>query len=54
MAEAVLNTQRKALGELEQASHKQIFIRGDHRKAYEEIDVRPMVTLPDDFDHRRA
>jgi ribonuclease E len=54
VAEAVLNTQRRALGELEQSSHKQIFIRGDHRKAYEEIDVRPMVTLPDDFDHRRA
>jgi ribonuclease E len=54
VAEAVLNTQRRALGELEASSHKQIFIRGDHRKAYEEIDIRPMVTLPDDFDHRRA
>jgi ribonuclease E len=54
VAEAVLNTQRHALGELERESHKQIFIRGDHRLAYEDVEIRPMVTMPDDFDHRRA
>ncbi len=54
VAEAVVNSQRRVLVELEESSHKQIFIRGDHRKAYEDIDVRPMVTMPDDFDHRRA
>jgi len=54
VAEAVVNTQRRTLMEMEESSHKQIFIRGDHRLAYEEIEIRPMVTLPDDFDHRRA
>ena len=54
VAEAVLNTQRHALDELERESHKQIFIRGDHRLAYEDVEIRPMVTMPDDFDHRRA
>ncbi|HEX5009109.1 MAG TPA: Rne/Rng family ribonuclease, partial [Planctomycetota bacterium] len=54
VAEAVLNTQRPALSELERESHKQIFIRGDHRLAYEDVEIRPMVTMPDDFDHRRA
>jgi ribonuclease E len=54
VAEAVVNTQRRVLVELEESSHKQIFIRSDHRLAYEDIEVRPMVTMPDDFDHRRA
>jgi ribonuclease E len=54
VAEAVLNTQRHALDGLERESHKQIFIRGDHRLAYEDVEIRPMVTMPDDFDHRRA
>jgi ribonuclease E len=54
VAEAVLNQHRQALTELEQASRKVIFVRGDHRLAYEEIEVRPMVALPDDLDHRHS
>jgi len=54
VAEAVLNTQKRILADFEQSSRKQIFIRADHRLAYEDIEVRAMVTLPNEFDHRRA
>jgi ribonuclease E len=54
VAEAVLNQQRDTLVALEQESHKQIFVRSDHRLSYEDVEVRAMVALPDDLDHRRA
>jgi hypothetical protein len=54
VAEAVVNQQRQTLCELEKLGRKTIFIRGDHRLAYEEVEVRPMVALPDDMDHRRG
>jgi ribonuclease E len=54
VAEAVLNTQKKLLVELEIQGSKQIFVRADHRLAYEDIEVRAMIALPDDVDHRRA
>lgn len=54
VAEAVLNQQRQTLAELEKLGRKTIFIRGDHRLSYEDVEVRPMVALPDDMDHRRA
>ena len=54
VAEAVLNTQKKLLVELEIQGGKQIFVRADHRLAYEDIEVRAMIALPDDVDHRRA
>jgi len=54
VAEAVVNQQRKALVEMEAASRKQIFVRSDHRLAYEDVEIRAMVSLPDDMDHRRA
>ncbi|MGQ0553719.1 MAG: Rne/Rng family ribonuclease [Planctomycetota bacterium] len=54
VAEAVLNQQRKALLEMEQQARKGIFIRSDHRLSYEDVEVRAMVALPDDLDHRRA
>lgn len=54
VAEAVLNTQKRVLADLESQSHRQIFVRADHRLAYEDIEVRAMVALPDDMDHRRA
>jgi ribonuclease E len=54
VAEAVVNQQRQTLCELEKLGRKTIFIRGDHRLAYEQVEVRPMVALPDDMDHRRA
>jgi ribonuclease E len=54
VAEAVLNTQKRILADFEESSKKQIFVRADHRLAYEDIEVRAMVTLPDEFDHRRS
>jgi ribonuclease E len=54
VAEAVLNTQKKVLADLEEQGQRQIFIRADHRLAYEDIEVRAMVALPDEIDHRRA
>jgi ribonuclease E len=54
VAEAVLNTQKRILADFEETSKKQIFVRADHRLAYEDIEVRAMVTLPDEFDHRRS
>ena len=54
VAEAVVNQQRKALLEMEQSSHKEIFVRSDHRLAYEDVEIRAMVALPEDMDHRRA
>jgi ribonuclease E len=54
VAEAVLNQQRNTLVELEKESHKSIFVRSDHRLSYEDVEVRAMVALPDDLDHRRA
>jgi len=54
IAEAVLNQQRETLLQLEKASHKTIFVRSDHRLSYEDVEVRAMVALPDDLDHRRA
>jgi ribonuclease E len=54
VAEAVLNQHRQSITELEQASKKTIFVKGDHRLAYEDIEVRPMVALPDDLDHRHS
>jgi hypothetical protein len=50
----VLNQHRQALTELEQSSRKTIFVKGDHRLSYEDIEVRPMVALPDDLDHRHG
>ena len=54
VAEAVVNQERKVLVELEQQSRKQIFVRSDHRLAYEDVEIRAMVALPEDMDHRRA
>jgi ribonuclease E len=54
VAEAVVNQQRKTLVELEAQSRKQIFVRSDHRLAYEDVEIRAMVALPEDMDHRRA
>ncbi|GJM22321.1 MAG: hypothetical protein DHS20C15_22360 [Planctomycetota bacterium] len=54
VAEAIVNTQRRALVQLEDEGKKQIFIRADHRLAYEEVDLKAMITLPDEVDHRRA
>jgi ribonuclease E len=54
VAEAVLNQHRRSLADLEQASRKTIFVRGDHRLSYEDIEIRPMVALPDDLDHRHS
>jgi len=54
VAEAVLNTQKSILAEIEQCHHRQIFVRADHRLAYDDIEVRAMVTLPSEMDHRRA
>lgn len=54
VAEAVLNTQRQTLAELEQRSGKSVFVRADHRLAYDEIEVKAMITLPGEVDHRRA
>ena len=54
VAEAVLNEQKKVLAELEEQSHRKIFVRADHRLAYEDIEIRAMVALPDEIDHRRA
>ena len=54
VAEAVLNTQKRILADFEAASRKQVFVRADHRLAYEDIEVRAMVALPDALDHRRA
>lgn len=53
VAEAVLNQQRGLLAELEAESRKTIFIRADHRFAYEDCEIRAMVALPES-DHRRA
>ncbi len=54
VAEAVVNQERKVLVELEHQSRKQIFVRSDHRLAYEDVEIRAMVALPEDMDHRRA
>ena len=54
VAEAVLNEQKKVLAELEDKSHRKIFVRADHRLSYEDIEIRAMVALPDEIDHRRA
>ncbi len=54
VAEAVLNQQRRALLDMEERSRKSIFVRSDHRLSYEDVEVRAMVTLPDDIDHRRG
>ena len=51
---AKLNTQKKAMVELEKRSGKEIFVRADHRLAYEDIEVRSMIAMPDELDHRRA
>jgi len=53
VAEAVLNEHREELLSLEAESHKRIYVRSDHRLAYEDVEVRPMLTLPT-MDHRRA
>ncbi len=53
VAEAVLNQQRALIAQLEQESRKTIFVRADHRFAYEDCEIRAMVTLPES-DHRRA
>ena len=39
---------------MEKESGKEVFIRADHRLAYEDVEIRAMVALPDDVDHRRA
>ena len=54
VAEAVLNTQKKVLAEIEERHHRQIFVRADHRLAYDDIEIRAMVALPSEMDHRRA
>ena len=54
VAEAVLNQQRAVIAEMEKESGKEVFVRADHRKAYEDVEVRAMVALPSDMDHRRA
>ncbi|MFT7465140.1 MAG: ribonuclease E [Pseudohongiellaceae bacterium] len=54
VAEAVLNTQKRILAEIEERHHRQIFIRADHRLAYDDIEIRAMVALPSEMDHRRA
>jgi ribonuclease E len=54
VAEAVLNTQKSILAEIEKRHHRQVFIRADHRLAYDDIEVRAMVALPTEMDHRRA
>jgi hypothetical protein len=38
VAEAVVNQQRQTLAELEKLGRKTIFIRGDHRLAYEDVE----------------
>ncbi len=54
VAEAVLNQEKQAIAAIEEESGKVIFIRADHRRSYEDCEIRAMVTLPDDMDHRRA
>ncbi len=54
VAEAVLNSQRGVIADLERESGKEVFVRADHRLAYEDVELRSMVALPSDMDHRRA